>query len=409
MATISRETLDSIQIRLQELVETAQPEQLAYLAKALESVAGKTTAFDIAQLTDEKLQGLVALTEASLQQLQEAKEAAELALEGPKTEAENILNTQRETILGEMEADILQNLSLLDTRKGEHLQTIADAKEDLLDALAEEMQRFDEINDLPEGATLSSELEKHSLIEPDALPFVFGILSRSEDYYGLGGLTTQLGNWTLPENANSAMSLLCGCHNYDTSYSAFFLPPQLGFFQGTNGVFMHKHMNTVYGYSTNQYYYSHACLGVVFVKNTTDADVTKALNFGGSCGYASGYNGMALFVGTPEGDSLTWTKAYSTATAAAYTSSTASITIPAQTTIAILLYTSGYYVTTSNSHYTTFLHWYFYNMRSVFLTDGLEIDIPKTLKAWQCPGYSDPIHLWDEPVESTESESVEVE
>jgi hypothetical protein len=368
MTTISRETLDSIQLRLQELAETAQPEQRAYLAKALESVAGKTTAFDIAQLTDEKLQELVALTESSLQQLQSAKEAAENALESQKADAEAALELEKTTILGELEADILQHLSLLDTRKNEHLAAIGIAKEDLLDALSTEMARFDEINDLPEGATLASELEKRSLIEPGALPFVFGILSRSEDYYGLGGLTTQLGVWTDVANANSIMSLLCGCHNYDTSYSAFFRPPQIGFFQGTNGVFMHKHLNTVYGYSTSQYYYSHACLGVVFVKNTTDADITKTLSFGGSVGYASGYNGMALFVGVPNEDStvLTWTKPYSYTTAASYQSSTASITVPAGKTIAILLYTSGYYVTTSNSHFTTFLHWYLYNMRSTF-------------------------------------------
>jgi hypothetical protein len=397
MTTISRETLDSIQTRLQELAETAQPEQLAYLAKALESVAGKTTAFDIAQLTDEKLQELVELTETSLEQLQAAKEAAENALEDQRAEAEAALEEQKTTVLAELEADILQNLSLLDTRKNEHLAEIAIAKEDLLETLATEMERFDEINDLPEGATLASELEKHSLIEPGALPFVFGILSRSEDYYGLGGLTTQLGNWTLAENANNIMSLLCGCHNFETTYSGFFKPPQLGFFQGTNGVFMHKHLNTVYGYSTNQYYYSHACLGVVFVKNTTDADITKTLSFGGSCGYNSGYNGMALFVGTPdtETNSLTWTRPYSYTTAASYQSSTASITVPANTTIAILLYTSGYYITTSNTHYTIFSHWYLYNMRSVFLKDGLDIDIPKTLKAWQCPGYSDPAQLWE--------------
>jgi hypothetical protein len=36
-------------------------------------------------------------------------------------------------------------------------------------------------------------------------------------------------------------------------------------------------------------------------------------------------------------------------------------------------------------------------MRSVFLKDGLEIDVPKTLKAWQCPGYSAPIQLWETP------------
>jgi hypothetical protein len=403
MTTISRETLDSIQTRLQELAETAQPEQLAYLAKALESVAGKTTAFDIAQLTDEKLQELMALTENSLQQLQAAKEAAESALESQKEEAEAALEAEKTTILTDLEADILQHLSLLDTRKNEHLAAIAIAKEDLLDTLATEMERFDAINDLPEGSTLMSELEKRSLIEPGALPFVFGILSRSEDYYGIGTLTTQLGNWTLVDNANTIMGLLCGCHSQSTSYSAFFRPPQIGFFQGTNGVFMHKHLNTVYE-STNQYYYSHACLGVVFVKNTTDAAISKTLSFGGSCGYNSGYNGMALFVGTPNSDStaLTWTRPYSYTTATAYQSSTASITVPANTTIAILLYTSGYYVTSLNTHATIFSHWYLYNMRSVFLKDGLEIDIPKTLKAWQCPGYSAPIQLWETPAEEVE-------
>jgi hypothetical protein len=172
MTTISRETLDSIQTRLQELAETAQPEQLAYLAKALESVAGKTTAFDIAQLTDEKLQELVALTESSLQQLQEAKEVAENALDSQKEEAEAALEEQKTTILSELEADILQHLSLLDTRKNEHLAAIAIAKEDLLETLATEMERFDEINDLPEGATLASELEKHSLIEPGCHSFL---------------------------------------------------------------------------------------------------------------------------------------------------------------------------------------------------------------------------------------------
>jgi hypothetical protein len=248
MTTISRETLDSIQLRLQELAETAQPEQLAYLAKALESVAGKTTAFDIAQLTDEKLQELVALTEASLQQLATAKEEAETALKDQKETAETVLNQEKETILAEMEADILQHLSLLDTRKNEHLAAISIAKEDLLETLSEEMERFDEINDLPEDSTLMTELNKRSLIEDGALPFVFGILSRSEDYYGLGSFTTQLGLWTAAENANTMAGLLTGCHSFDSNYTAFFRPPQLGFFQGTNGVFMHKHLNTVYGY-----------------------------------------------------------------------------------------------------------------------------------------------------------------
>jgi hypothetical protein len=386
MTIISRETLNSIQTRLQELAETAQPEQLAYLAKALESVAGKTTAFDIAQLTDEKLQELVTLTESSLEQLQLAKEAAEAALESQKTQADAALEAEKTTILAEMEADILQHLSLLDTRKNEHLAAIQVAKDDLLETLADEMETFNAINDLPEGSTLMSEINKRSLIEQGALPFIFGILSRSEDYYGIGTFTTQLGSFTAVENANKIMGLLTGCHTYDSSYTGFFRPPQLGFFQGTNGTFMHKHLNTVYGYSTNQYYYPHACLGVVFVKNTTDADITKTLSFGGSSGYASGYNGIALFMGTPneESTALEWTKLYSYTSASANQSSTASVTVPAHKTVALLLFTSSHYVTISNSHYTLFSHWYMYNVRSVFIKDGLEIDIPKTLRAWQC-------------------------
>jgi hypothetical protein len=39
------------------------------------------------------------------------------------------------------------------------------------------------------------------------------------------------------------------------------------------------------------------------------------------------------------------------------------------------------------------------------LTDGLEIDVKKTLNAWQCPGYDDPIKLWVEPVEAVATEA----
>lgn len=133
---------------------------------------------------------------------------------------------------------------------------------------------------------------------------------------------------------------------------------------------------------------------MVFVKNTTETDLTKTLSLGGSCGWSSGYEGMSLFLGTPGKEGLEWTNLYAYSMATANQSASVSVTIPAHTTIALLLYTSAYLVTTSNLYYSLFSHWYFYNMRSTSLTDGLEIDIPKTLKAWQCPGYSDPYQLW---------------
>jgi hypothetical protein len=405
--TITNETLTALQTRLQDLTETATPEQLAYLSKALESIAGRTTAFDIAQLTDEKLQELAALANTSLESLNAAKTSAEEELNSQKAQLEGDLNAEKATALSEMETDILQNLSLLDTRKNEHVAMINLTKEALLEEVNTEMAQFNAINDLPEGMTLLQALEMRSLIEDDALPFVFGVLSRGEDYYGLGGFTTSLGSFQDVNTANSILGLLCGCHAYITDYTGFFRPPQLCFFQGTNGVFMHKHLNTTYANNATQYQYSHAALGAVFVKNTTAATVTKTLSFGGSVNATASYGGMALFFGVPnEGvTALTWTKPYSATTGSSATAATASITIPANTTAVILLFTSGYYVTTANSHYSTFLHWYMYNLKSVFLTDGLEIDKVKTMKSWQCPGYASPIELWtseEAPAEPTE-------
>lgn len=396
--SLTKTTLEALETRLQELATSAEPEQLAYLAKALESVAGKTTAFDLVQLTDEKLQELIALTQESLAKLDQAKSAAAEALDTQKAEAEAALVQEKDAVLASLEADILQHLSVLDTRKNEHVASIQVAQEELTAALAVEMQRFDAINDLPEGSTLMEAINKRTIIEDGALPFVFGILSRKTDYYGLGGFTTELGQWTLgewaQEGANTMMGLLCGCHDYATEYISFFRPPQLCFFQGANGVFMHKHLNTVYGYSTQQHQYPHACLGVVFVKNPTDADITKTLSFGGSCGWSSGYEGMSCFLGKPGESGLEWTNLYAHAAATSHQAASASVTIPAQTTVAILLYTSAYLATTANLYYALFSHWYLYNMRASFLTDGLEIDIPKTLQAWQCPGHSDPAELW---------------
>lgn len=399
--SLSKDVLEALEARLKVLAETAEPDQLAYLAKALESVAGKTTAFDLVQLTDEKLKELLALTESSLTQLQQAKESASAELQSQKEEAEAALTREKDTILTQLENDILQHLSLLETKTHDHVSTIQLAKEELTEQVKSEMARFDEINDLPEGKTLMQAIQERTMIEPGALPLVFGILSRNEDYYGLGGFTTELGKWA-SSGADTMMGLLCGSHTYTTDYTAFFRPPQLCFLQGEKGVFMVKHMNIVFGANATQYQYPHACLGVLFVKNTTDEAITSTLSFGGACGGTSGYKGMALYVGAPKVLSeeeeatlgLEWSNLFSTTTASSSKSSTASVTVPANTTVAILLYTSGYYVTTSSYHYAIFSHWFMHSVRSDFLKEGLEIDIEKTLKAWQCPGYANPYELW---------------
>ncbi|ETZ04395.1 hypothetical protein K737_301232 [Holospora undulata HU1] len=74
--------------------------------------------------------------------------------------------------------------------------------------------------------------------------------------------------------------------------------------------------------------------------------------------------------------------------------SSANVLIPAGKTVAILLYSSSYYYTTYYNYYTQFMHWYIYNFKSSFLTTGLEVDVDRTLRAWQCRGFQYSYELW---------------
>jgi hypothetical protein len=54
-----------------------------------------------------------------------------------------------------------------------------------------------------------TEVAKRNMIETGALPFIFGILSRQNDYWGAGDLTTQLGVWyNNVANADNMLQLL---------------------------------------------------------------------------------------------------------------------------------------------------------------------------------------------------------
>ncbi len=44
--------------------------------------------------------------------------------------------------------------------------------------------------------------------------------------------------------------------------------------------------------------------------------------------------------------------------------------------------------------YGQFIQWGIYNFRSNFLTTGLEVDVERTLRAWQCPGLDATYKLW---------------
>nr|WP_155371760.1 hypothetical protein [Orientia tsutsugamushi] len=57
------------------------------------------------------------------------------------------------------------------------------------------VSNFASINDIPASTTIMTEVRNRNMIETGSLPFIFGVLSRANDYWGYGDLTSQLGVW----------------------------------------------------------------------------------------------------------------------------------------------------------------------------------------------------------------------
>lgn len=395
--SLSKEQLAVLENRLAELSATATPEELAYISKSLEIVAGKTTALDIVQLADEKIQDLEKQKAAASEDLTREKEIAEADLAQQKAAAEQDLEAEKEAALAILEADILQKLQILEAWKNEYVAVIQEERDKVSDDLKEELAAFNEINDIPEGSTLMEEIQKRSLIEENSLPLVFGILSRSQENYGMDNLTTEL--WTPDEETGAnILGAVAGCCPKDLVL-AWNRPPQLFFFQGDEGTFAYKALNAVYGSSANQQTYPHTCIGAFFVKNTTDAAITSSFQAGGSS-YSSLVSGCNLYAISPDADQtvLTSTVLSTTTTASdgAYTGK--SVTVPAQSTVAIVMQSCANYKTTSNNYYVLFEQWALTGIRD-FLKEGLEFDKDMTIRAWQCPGYTTPLGLWTQPLQ----------
>jgi hypothetical protein len=283
--------------------------------------------------------------------------------------------------------------------EAEKISQVPDQNETILNNIVD---NFFALNDVPNGSTICSEISNNYswkyFTKSGNLPFIFGILSRQDDYgaTGAGGFTTIFSG---PASANAThasgvFSLLTGCHDYKTDYAGFYKSPKLCFLQGEAGNFIWREIYMQYA-SANTY--MREAVGCIFIKNTTDAAIATTLSFGGSGESLATYGGVGAMVGTPdfENDTMTWASvAYTTGTNG--TTLSGSITIPANTTVVLLICSTAYYITNQESCYFKFLHWQVNQIRSATLVDGLEIDVEKTLKAWQCPGFSSVFDLFRE-------------
>ncbi|MFP3025363.1 MAG: hypothetical protein ACEY3L_03610, partial [Wolbachia sp.] len=255
--------------------------------------------------------------------------------------------------------------------------------------------KFNSINDVPSSSSIMKEVKKRNMVEPGSLPFLFGVLSRKNNYYGHGAFTTELGQWSSDITKTDYMlQLLAGSHTYDTDYVSFYRPRQLYFIEGNKGTFIYGELCTksFSGSYDEIYYYPYAALGVVFVKNTTNVNINKTIEFVGSSYSSMEYGGAGLFVGTPDNTNsnkssiskIVWKNVYQYTSSDSKLAGSGNVEIPAGKTVAILLYTSSYlYSRTQVSqgmlasnyvhNYGQFIQWGIYNIRSNFLTTGLEV------------------------------------
>lgn len=411
-----KEIIDALQKRLKDLAENSTPDQLAYLAKALESIIDKSAVSEIVQMTDGKLKELLDSAKKHLTDL-DNKKASSLA----------VISESEKQLLKRIDEKGTTNLSLLDTRKNANIAAINSVGNDHKDGLKGLVNNFRTVNDVPSGSSIMKEVRNRHMIEPGALPFLFGVLSRKNNYFGHGTFTTELGQWSSDVTKTDYMlQLLAGTHTYE-SYVSFYRPRQLSFLEGSKGTFIYgesypRFMYDGFSEQFNMLKYPYAALGLIFVKNTSNVDISKTLNFVGSAMCYKdevNYGGAGLFIGTPDKTNtrkseisrITWTRIYQHEISSPEFIASGNIIIPAGKTVAVLLYTSSnlhsgnervgetpeFFASehTYSTIYGQFIQWGIYNFRSNFLTTGLEIDVERTLRAWQCPGLDATHKIWN--------------
>ncbi|AGJ99839.1 MULTISPECIES: hypothetical protein [unclassified Wolbachia] len=437
-----KEIIDALQKRLKDLAANSTPDQLAYLAKALESIIDKSAVSEIVQMTDGKLKELLSAARTHLSDINSNKENSISAITEAKTDSVNEINKLRDNSLNTLKASSDSHISLLDTRKNANIAAINSISNSHKDGLKGLVEDFRAVNNVPSGSSIIREIEtrienisnevktrdeqlkvslineirKRNMVEPGSLPFLFGVLGRKNNYFGHGTFTTELGKWSSDITKTDYMlQLLAGSHTYNTDYVSFYRPRQLSFIEGSKGTFIYGELCTksFSGSYDEIYYYPYAALGVVFVKNTTNVNINKTMEFVGSSYSSTEYGGAGLFVGTPDNTNsnkssiskIVWKNVYQYTSSDSKLAGSGNVEIPAGKTVAILLYTSSYlYSRTQVSqgmlasnyvhNYGQFIQWGIYNIRSNFLTTGLEVDVERTLRGWQCPGLERTDQIW---------------
>ncbi len=157
--SITKEVIDALNQRIKDLAANSTPDQLAYLAKALESIVDKSAVSEIVQMTDGKLKELLDSAKKHLSDINSNKATSISSITAAKTDSVNEINKLRDNSLNTLKASSDLHISLLDTRKNANIAAINSVGNDHKDGLKGLVDNFRAINNVPPGSSIIGEIE----------------------------------------------------------------------------------------------------------------------------------------------------------------------------------------------------------------------------------------------------------
>lgn len=157
--SITKEVIDALNQRIKDLAAGSTPDQLAYLAKALESIVDKSAVSEIVQMTDGKLKELLSSARSHLNEINTNKENSISAITTAKTGSLAEINTLKTESLNALKTSSDSYISLLDTRKNTNIAAINNTGTNQLNNLKGLVSNFESINNVPPGSSIIGEIE----------------------------------------------------------------------------------------------------------------------------------------------------------------------------------------------------------------------------------------------------------
>ncbi|MBT3388052.1 MAG: hypothetical protein HN417_08970 [Desulfobacula sp.] len=270
---------------------------------------------------------------------------------------------------------------------------------------AEEKKRLEEQQKLEEQRRLEQQkfLEEQKKtftgnILPDAYPFIYARMRRYGNTGAGGGYawTSEIKLYNNEKQAGDWLfkNIIQG-HTEKAQYDTYVIPPSL-YFINKLGSFIKSDSWVEFGKGANQYHYPCYDIILMFIKNTTDLAIgSKFSRYYSSNDNNGDYNKSSAYVGTPDKTNtriinpkpddiiyISWKAVHNYKSGSSGTSASFDVSIPADTTIALAFYSSAFLYSDTHAHYGFLMATGICDFAK-FLTEGLEVDKERTMKALQ--------------------------